>query len=240
MPKARNSKTPSELLQDLPMQQQKILQYIDSETQRRGYPPSVREICKAVNLKSPSSAHYHLDLLQQGGWLQRDESSPRALRVSYDFKSGLRGERRSTRYVPLVDGKRAGFDRASFDAVEALYPLPSDLVGEGELLMLRVTADVLAQAGAQSKPGAQPKTGALATGDYVVVRVGAAARSGDLVVLQPSDSQPAAIIRRYQKRGKTAWLEAADPSAKPKIAPVKHKPAETKLLGRVVTIVRQV
>ncbi len=233
MPKARNSKTPSELLQDLPTQQQKILQYIDSETQRRGYPPSVREICKAVNLKSPSSAHYHLGLLQQGGWLQRDESSPRALRVSYDFKSGLRGERRATRYVPLVDGKRAGFDRAgfdraSFDAVEALYPLPSDLVGDGELLMLRVTADAL------------PQAGVLVAGDYVVVRVGAAARSGDLVVLQPNDSQPAPIIKRYQKRGKTVWLEAADPSAKPKIAPIKHKPAETKLLGRVVTIVRQV
>ncbi|HCB34620.1 MAG TPA: transcriptional repressor LexA, partial [Acidimicrobiaceae bacterium] len=121
--------------------QQQILEYIDAETRRRGYPPSVREITRAVRLKSPSTTQYHLEKLIRQGWLQRDENSPRALRVAYDWQTGARGERRATRYVPLVGDVAAGADVVAQENVEQLLPLPLDFTGEGELFMLRVRGD---------------------------------------------------------------------------------------------------
>ncbi len=216
-------------------QQQKILRYIDTETRRRGYPPSVREICKAVNLKSPSSAHYHLKRLQENGWLQRDKSTQRALQVNFDWQSGMRGERRPTRHVPLVNDAR---NMANMTAVEALYPLPADLTGEGKLIMLRMRDDSMTEAG-------------ILDGDYVVVRVAAnptgSAKAhakfanGDLVVAGPTNDAPTngdsvANVRRYRSRGNTVWLEAANPA----VEPTKHKRSEVNIYGRVVTVVRHV
>ncbi len=219
-------------------QQRKILQYIDAETRRRGYPPSVREICKAVNLKSPSSAHYHLKRLQENGWLQRDKTSLRALRVNFDWQSGMRGERRPTRHVPFVSDttdlasitkNKAGKNKANTAAVEALYPLPADLTGDGELIMLRMNDDSMIDAG-------------ILDGDYLVVTSttstgtvkianGKLIANGDLVV---AGSEP--VVRRYRSRGNTVWLEAANPA----FESTKHKRSEVNIYGRVVTVVRQV
>src|ERR671927_903088 len=93
---------------DLPARQRQVLEFIDAEIRRRGYPPSVREIGEAVGLSSPSTVHAHLAALQDKGYLRRDPSKPRAIEVSLEVSTGAAVERRPARHVPLVGDVAAG------------------------------------------------------------------------------------------------------------------------------------
>jgi len=134
-----------------------ILEFIASQMQERGFPPSVREIGEAVGLTSTSTVHAHLNTLQRLGLLRRDPSKPRAIEVRWDPLSGAALQRRPTTHVPLVGDVAAGTDVLAQENVEELLPLPLDFTGDGQLFMLRVRGDSMIDAG-------------ILDGDYVVAR----------------------------------------------------------------------
>src|SRR5467141_969454 len=173
----------------LTWRQRKVLQVIRESVQRRGYPPSMREIGEAVGLTSTSSVSYQLSTLQNKGYLRRDAGRPRTVEVRLPGHPAVRPEpsREASRdeeeageiagidipsqeaaYVPLVGRIAAGGPILAEQAIEDVFPLPRQLVGEGTLFLLRVAGDSMINA-------------AIADGDWVVVRQQPDANNGDIV-----------------------------------------------------------
>jgi repressor LexA len=197
-----------------------ILQFIAQEQQRRGFPPSVREIGEAVGLTSSSTVHAHLATLQKLGYLRRDPTKPRAIEVRYDPGSGASAERRPTRHVPLVGDVAAGTDVLAQENVEELVPLPADFTGEGSLYMLRVRGESMIEAG-------------ILDGDYVVVRQQPEADKGDIVVVG-IPGEEATVKTWTRKGGKVVLLPANS-----RLQPMVYDPSEVHLYGKVVTVLRR-
>src|SRR6266545_5743192 len=200
--------------------QRQVLEFIDRETRERGYPPSVREIGDAVGLTSPSSVHSHLRTLERRGYLRRDPTKPRAIEVRYDPTTTAVVERRPVRHVPLVGDVAAGVGVLAQENVEEVMPLPADLVGEGELFMLRVRGDSMIDLG-------------ILDGDYVVARVQPIAEKGDIVVAGiPGDE---ATIKTYRaERGKVVLVPANS-----RLSPMHFEPSEVTIFGKAVTVLRK-
>jgi len=196
-----------------------ILDFIATELQRRGYPPSVREIGEAVGLTSSSTVHSHLATLQRGGYLRRDPTKPRAIEVYYDQSSGAAIERRPTQHVPLVGEVAAGANVLAQENVEELLPFPADFTGEGQLFMLRVRGDSMVDAG-------------ILEGDFVVVRQQGEARKGDVVIAGIGDE---ATVKYYSRRGPKVVLTPANA----RLVPTEHDAADVTIYGKVVTVVRR-
>src|SRR5256884_9540400 len=156
-------------MKDLSPRQRQILEFADEEARRRGYPPSGREIGKAVGLTSPSPVHAHLSALVAKGYLQRDATKPRALNVQFEPTSGAAVERRPVRHVPLVGDVAAGTGVLAAENVEEILPLPEDFTGRGQLFMLRVRGDSMIEAG-------------IFDGDYIVVRQQETAQPGETLL----------------------------------------------------------
>ena len=198
-----------------------ILNVIEEHMNTRGYPPSVREIGEAVGLTSTSTVHAHLGTLQRLGYLRRDPTKPRAIEVRYDAASGATAERRPVRHVPLVGDVAAGTDVLAHENVDELWPLPSDLTGDGQLFMLRVRGDSMIDAG-------------IFDGDYVVARQQSEARKGDVVVAGiPGDE---ATVKTYngRKGGKITLLPA-----NPRLKPMELDAGDVSIYGKVVTVLRR-
>ncbi|MGH1490438.1 MAG: transcriptional repressor LexA [Acidimicrobiales bacterium] len=205
----------------LTKRQHSILEYIEQEMRGRGYPPSVREIGAEVGLTSPSSVHSHLATLQRHGYLMRDPSKPRALKVMWDPVSGaVDVERRPVRHVPLVGQVAAGTDVLAQEHIEEMLPVATDLTGEGELFMLTVRGDSMIEAG-------------ILDGDYVVARVQKTASNGEVVVAGiPGDE---ATVKTYSKKDGKVVLLPANSS----LEPMEFQPDEVQIFGRVVTVMRR-
>jgi repressor LexA len=199
--------------------QRQILEYIDRQSRERGYPPSVREIGEAVGLTSPSSVHAHLNTLQRLGYLRRDPTKPRAIEVRYDPTTTAIIDRSPVRHVPLVGDVAAGVGVLAQENVEELMPLPAELVGEGELFMLRVRGDSMVDAG-------------ILDGDYVVARVQNTAEKGDIVVAGiPGDE---ATVKGYRTdRNKIVLVPYNS-----RLEPMVFDPADVTIYGRVVSVLR--
>ena len=198
-----------------------ILNVIEEHMNTRGYPPSVREIGEAVGLTSTSTVHAHLGTLQRLGYLRRDPTKPRAIEVRYDSVSGTTAERRPVRHVPLVGDVAAGTDVLAQENVDELWPLPSDLTGDGQLFMLRVRGDSMIDAG-------------IFDGDYVVSRQQSEARKGDVVVAGiPGDE---ATVKTYngRKGGKISLLPA-----NARLKPMEFDAGDVSIYGKVVTVLRR-
>ena len=200
--------------------QREILDFIEAQMRARGYPPSVREIGEAVGLTSTSTVHAHLGTLQRLGYLRRDPTKPRAIEVRYDPGSGGVVERRPARHVPLVGDVAAGTDVLAQENIEELMPVPADLTGEGQLFMLRVRGDSMIEAG-------------IFAGDYVVARQQSEAHKGDVVVAGiPGDE---ATVKRYSKKGGKVVLLPANA----RLSPIELDPADVRIYGKVVTVLRR-
>jgi len=198
-----------------------ILNVIEEHMRTRGYPPSVREIGQAVGLTSTSTVHAHLGTLQRLGYLRRDPTKPRAIEVRYDAVSGTTAERRPVRHVPLVGDVAAGTDVLAQENVDELWPLPSDLTGDGELFMLRVRGDSMIDAG-------------IYDGDYVVARHQSEARKGDVVVAGiPGDE---ATVKTYN--GRKANKVSLEP-ANPRLKTMEFDAGDVTIYGKVVTVLRR-
>ncbi|MFV0523795.1 MAG: transcriptional repressor LexA [Acidimicrobiales bacterium] len=201
--------------------QRAILEFIESQMRERGFPPSVREIGAEVGLTSPSSVHAHLATLQRCGYLQRDPSKPRAIKVLWDPTSGaVDVERRPVRHVPLVGQVAAGTDVLAEEFIEETFPVPADLTGEGDLFMLTVRGDSMIDAG-------------ILDGDYVVARVQPSAEAGDVVVAGIPGEE--ATVKRYSTKGGKTILTPHNPTMEPMV----FDSDDVTIYGRVVTVMRR-
>src|SRR5918998_6265625 len=135
------------MVEELTERQRQTLQYIAEAVRDRGYPPSVREACEALGLASSSTVHSHLQALQRKGYIKIDPTKPRAIEVLFDPETGLAAERRPARSVPLVGRIAAGAPILAEENVEEIYPMPGDLVGDGNVFMLEVAGDSMIDAG---------------------------------------------------------------------------------------------
>ncbi len=191
--------------------QQKILEFIKSEVQLKGYPPSVREIGDAVGLKSTSTVHGHLTRLEKKGLLHRDSMKPRAMEI---LGADLNPRAVS---VPLVGRVTAGIPILAEENIEENIALPESMVGEGKFFVLHVKGESMIDAG-------------IMDGDFVVVRQQPDAHNGDIVVAMVEDE---ATVKRFFKENGIFRLQPENPAMKPIIVP------NVTILGKVVSLFRR-
>ena len=187
-----------------------ILEFIRSEIEQKGYPPSVREICSAVGLKSTSSVHAHLTQLEKKGLLRRDPTKPRAMEV-------LDGPVSRGRSVPLVGRVTAGLPILATENIEEYLVLPQSLQGRGDLFALRVPGESMIEAGIED-------------GDIVVLRRQETAENGEIVVAMIDDE--ATLKRIYYEDGHVR-LQPENAAMEPIYAD------EVVILGRLLALFRQ-
>lgn len=205
---------------ELTQRQRQVLEFIDAEVRRRGYPPSVREIGEAVGLSSSSTVHAHLAALQDKGYLTRDPTKPRAIEVHFEPRSGAAAERRPVRFVPVVGDVAAGTGVLAAENIEESIPLPEDFTGEGQLFVLRVRGESMIEAG-------------ILDGDHVVVRAQSDADPGDTVVAGiPGEEATVKLLGR--RRGKVV-LRPANAA----MEDLEFEPGEVTVYGKVVTVLRR-
>ena len=203
---------------ELTHRQQEILDYIMTTVQDRGYPPSVREIGSAIGLSSPSTVHSHLSALVKGGFLRRDPSKPRAIEVVDPGRPDVGWHRAPVRDVPLVGRIAAGSPVLAEQDVEEIYPLPTELVGNDPVFMLKVTGDSMINAG-------------IFDGDYVVVRRQPEAPDGTLIAALIGEEE--ATVKRLQRRDGRVVLISENPAYSPMVFT-----EGVQILGRVVAVLR--
>jgi repressor LexA len=206
-------------LSDISARQREILDLILSTVQERGYPPSVREIGEAVGLNSPSTVHSHLSSLVKAGYLRRDPSKPRAIEVTAPGRAQPDLRRAPVRDVPLLGRIAAGSPLLAEEDIEDILPLPTQLVGNDPVFMLRVQGDSMIEAG-------------IFDGDLVVVRRQADADDGDIVAAL-IDGEEATVKRLRRSPGKVILLPE-NPAYEPMVFT-----DGVQLLGRVVAVLRR-
>ena len=124
--------------------QSQILEYIKSEILNKGYPPSVRDICQAVNLKSTSSVHSHLETLEKNGYIRRDPTKPRTIEIIDDNFNLVR---REVVNVPMVGTVAAGQPILAIENIDNYFPIPSEYMPNEETFMLKVKGESMINAG---------------------------------------------------------------------------------------------
>ena len=200
--------------------QRKILEFIDQTIKENGFPPTVREIGKAVGLNSPATVHTHLSTLQDRGYIRRDPTKPRAIEVHWDAGSGAIIDRRPVTHVPVVGDVAAGTGVLAAENIEEVMPLPSDFTGEGDLFMLRVRGDSMIELG-------------ILDGDYVVASKQPTANDGDVVVAGiPNDE---ATVKSFSTRNDQVILTPANPT----MSPMYFTANEITIYGKVVSVLRK-
>lgn len=202
------------------VRQRKVLEVIRDSVQRRGYPPSVREIGEAVGLKSPSSVAHQLGVLQRKGLLRKDPNRPRAVDVRSAEEMTEAGNPSAyppPSYVPVVGRIAAGGPILAEQAIEDFFPLPKDLVGEGTLFLLRVVGDSMVGA-------------AITDGDWVVVRQQQVGENGDIVAAMIDGE---ATVKTYRHKDGHLWLMPHNPAYEP------IPGDDAVILGRVVAVLRK-
>jgi repressor LexA len=214
----------------LTWRQRKVLQVIRDSVQRRGYPPSMREIGEAVGLTSTSSVSYQLSTLQSKGYLRRDAGRPRTVEVRLPGHPAVRPETeepdetafdipsQDTTYVPLIGRIAAGGPILAEETIEDIFPLPKQLVGNGTLFLLRVVGDSMINA-------------AIADGDWVVVRQQPVAENGDIVAAMIDGE---ATVKTFKRADDHIWLMPHNPA----YTPIPGDDAT--VLGKIVTVLRRV
>jgi repressor LexA len=217
--------------------QQRVLATIKEAIEKRGYPPSMREIGQAVGLTSSSSVAHQLRVLEQKGFLKRDPNRPRALEVflpevmaarrsisgvesaetPYD-ETGVGDARPEAAYVPMVGRIAAGGPILAEETLEDVFPLPRQLVGEGTLFLLEVRGDSMIEA-------------AICNGDYVVVRQEQTAENGEIVAALIDGE---ATVKTFQRKDGHVWLLPHNPAYEP------IDGTHATILGKVTAVLRRV
>ncbi len=193
--------------------QQEILDYIKSEILKKGYPPTVREICETVNLKSTSSVHAHLETLEKNGYIRRDPTKPRAIEICDDSFQMVRTEMVS---LPIVGNVAAGQPILAEENIQDYFPIPADMVPKGDSFILNVRGDSMINAG-------------ILNGDRVLVNSCNTAVNGDIVVALIDDS---ATVKTFYKENGYIRLQPENDTMDPIIV------ENCQILGKVFGVFR--
>ena len=193
--------------------QQEILNYIKDEILKRGYPPTVREICETVNLKSTSSVHSHLETLEKNGYIRRDPTKPRAIEICDDSFQMVRTEMVS---IPIVGNVAAGQPILAEENIQDYFPVPADVVPKGESFILNVRGDSMINAG-------------IFSGDRIFVQSGNTATNGSIVVAMIDDS---ATVKTFYRENGHVRLQPENDEMEPIIVD------DCQILGTVFGVLR--
>lgn len=193
--------------------QQEILEYIKETILEKGYPPAVREICEAVRLKSTSSVHSHLETLEKNGYIRRDPTKPRTIEIIDDC---FNLARREVVNVPLIGTVAAGTPLLAQENIETYFPIPSELLPNKEIFMLKVKGDSMIEAG-------------IFNGDQILVEKTNTAENGEIVVALLDDS---ATVKRFYRENGRYRLQPENASMEPIFVD------EVQILGKVIGLFR--
>ncbi|QCX32311.1 transcriptional repressor LexA [Caloramator sp. E03] len=199
---------------DLSDKQQEILDFIKHEISIKGYPPSVREICSAVGLKSTSTVHGHLAKLEKKGYIRRDPTKPRAIEILDD-----RAYNKEIISVPIVGSVAAGTPILAVENIEDTFPLPTTYFSnKNNLFMLQIKGDSMIGSG-------------ILDGDYIIIEQQSTAIDGDIVVALVDDS---ATVKRFYKEKDYIRLQPENPALEPIIV------KDCKILGKAIGLFRKI
>ena len=193
--------------------QREILEYIKHEILNKGYPPAVREICEAVDLKSTSSVHSHLETLEKNGYIRRDPTKPRALEI---IDENFKLTRREVVNVPMVGRVAAGQPILAVENIDSYFPIPAEFMPNQESFMLKVKGESMINAG-------------ILDGDQILVQKQDNARNGDIVVALVEDS---ATVKTFYKEDGHIRLQPENDTMDPIIV------ENCSILGKVFGVFR--
>lgn len=193
--------------------QSEILEYIKSQIVNKGYPPSVRDICEAVNLKSTSSVHSHLETLEKNGYIRRDPTKPRAIEIIDD---NFNLARREVVNVPIVGKVAAGEPILAVENIDSYFPVPMEFMPNEQCFMLKVQGNSMINAG-------------IFDGDTIIVEQCQTARNGDMVVALVDDS---ATVKTFYREADHIRLQPENDTMEPIIVP------DCQILGKVFGVFR--
>ena len=205
--------------------QQEILNFMKAQILAKGYPPSVREICEAVNLKSTSSVHAHLETLEKNGYIRRDASKTRAIEIIDDDFNNIKNESiigissdsgREMVNVPMVGTVAAGQPLLAVENINDYFPIPVDMLPNAETFMLRVKGDSMINMG-------------IYEGDQLIIERKNTASNGEVIVALVDDS---ATVKRFYKENGHYRLQPENDFMEPII--VDH----CEILGKVIGLIR--
>ncbi len=203
---------PREQLTD---KQQQILEFIKHRILEKGYPPAVREICQAVQLRSTSSVHSHLETLERKGYIRRDPTKPRAIEIIDDDFNLARKE---IVHIPIVGTITAGEPILAVENIEDYFPMQPDFISSKNTFMLHVRGESMINAG-------------ILDGDMVIVQQQPTAENGDIVVAMIEDS---ATVKRFYKEEGYYRLQPENDSMDPFLVP------EVSIIGKVIGLYRSI
>lgn len=202
--------------------QRQILDFIQEALKNRGFPPTIREIGEACGLTSPSSVSHQLAALEKKGFLKRDPKSPRAIDVAAVEGSGEfsidQANLPTPNYVPLLGQIAAGGPILAQESVESVYALPKEIVGSGDVFMLKVVGDSMIDA-------------AICHGDMVVVKKQDDADNGDIVAALLDDE---ATVKTLKRKDGQVWLMPQNANYQP------IDGSHAKIMGKVVAVIRKI
>ncbi len=193
--------------------QAEILEFIRQEYLRKSYPPTVREICEAVHLKSTSSVHSHLETLERNGYIRRDPTKPRAIEI---VDESLAMARREMVQVPVIGTVAAGLPLLASENIEGYFPFPAEMLPNTDTYMLHVKGDSMVNAG-------------IFDGDQVLCASASTAANGEIVVALVDDS---ATVKRFYKENGHFRLQPENDFMEPIIVD------DVKVIGKVIGLFR--
>lgn len=197
--------------------QLEILEYIKSQIFKKGYPPAVRDICEAVNLKSTSSVHSHLATLERNGYIRRDPTKPRAIEILDNNFQAIRRSGCEVASVPVVGRVAAGEPILAVQNIEGYFPIPMDILANKETFMLVVKGQSMINTG-------------ILDGDYILVESQSTAENGDIVVALVEDS---ATVKRFFKEDDHYRLQPENDYMEPIIVD------KVDIVGKVIGLFRK-
>ena len=200
--------------------QEEILNFIKQEILAKGYPPSVREICEAVTLKSTSSVHAHLESLERKGYIRKDPTKPRTIEVVDDSFNVLRSEIIS---IPMIGRVAAGAPLLAEENIEGYFPIPAEFMPNNEAFILTVHGNSMVNIG-------------ILDGDMIIVERKSTASNGEIVVALVADeasSEPAATVKRFYKEDGYIRLQPENDTMEPLIV------NDCEIIGKVIGVYRK-
>lgn len=204
---------------DLNQRELEILFFIKKDIERRGYPPTVREICKGCNIKSTSTVHYALEKLESRNYIRKDASKTRAIEIVSQDDDFLIAKKKTVD-IPIIGKVTAGAPILAFENIEDTFPLPVDFVKDKDVFILKVSGESMINAG-------------ILDGDYVIIEKQNSAENGDMVCALVDDEE--ATIKTFYKDTEKQMIRLQPENSFMK--PIYRK--EVVILGKIIGLYRK-